>query len=65
MKYLRRAVFCFILTPLALILFPFDMAIRYIITGKDCLNKTLMSKLIEYETNKNIEDGENDCKGRH
>ena len=58
MKYLRRAVFCFLLIPLAMIMFPFDMAIRYVITGKDCFKKTLIFKLIEYETNKNIEEDE-------
>lgn len=46
MKYLRRTLFC-IAIPLSLMIFPFELALRYIITGRDNLEETLAYKLID------------------
>ena len=51
MKYLKRILFCVAL-PLALMVYPFEMAIRYIITGEECHEKTFAFKLINNETDR-------------
>jgi len=46
MKYLKRILFC-IAIPLSLMIFPFELALRYIITGRDCFKEILAYKLID------------------
>lgn len=45
MKYFKRILFC-IAIPLSLMVLPFEMAVRYIISGKDLFKETFAYKLI-------------------
>ena len=45
MKYFKRALFC-IAIPLSFMILPFEMAVRYIISGKDSFKETFAYKLI-------------------
>lgn len=44
MIYIKRAFFIMCLM-VALIIYPWEMCLRYILTGKDCFEKTLAYKI--------------------
>ena len=50
--YLKRFFICLGLV-FSFAILPFDVGIRYIITGKDCWDKTMAVRLIKYITKDN------------
>lgn len=48
MIYIKRILFLLLLM-IAFIVYPFELCVRFIVTGKDCHNKTLAYKWINKE----------------